>query len=468
MRQWEQASWDAGRSISDVIHRVGQIVAQKAMLLTEAGDLILILAGKGHNGDDGRAAKLFLTDRKVEICEVFDPKFAIPQIEKLLGHKPALIVDALFGLGLNRQLDEDWAELIETLNKSGIAIFSIDVPSGLNAETGETEGIGLYAQTTLTIGAPKRGLLRQSAYPFVGRLEVAMDVGLIACPHTSELQWTLEEDFDGFPPVRRVDAHKGVFGHVAIVAGSLGYSGAATLCGKSALRARPGLVSVFCPEDVYLPVASQLDPAAMVHPWNPEKPLPDSCSALVMGPGLAGVSHNSRFRDWANEMWKNYPLPVLVDASALDWLQQGPTPLNSRRVITPHPGEAARMLGTKPSVVQENRPEVVRELSSRYGNCWVVLKGHQTLIGRSNGEIFVNSSGNPFMAQGGSGDALAGFLGGLFAQSRLQPHPLRTLRYGVWEHGATADRLNRSGKTWTIQDLIANLGDSFATRRRDG
>ncbi|MGV3771320.1 MAG: NAD(P)H-hydrate dehydratase [Verrucomicrobiales bacterium] len=464
MRQWEQASWDAGRSVSAVIHRVGQAVAEKVMDLTRAGNLVVILAGKGHNGDDGRAAALLLSDREVELCEVFQPKTVLQQLEKLIARKPAILVDALFGIGLDRQLDADWTELIELLNRSNIPILSVDVPSGLNADTGETEGIGLYAHTTLTIGAPKRGLLKSSAYPFVGRLEVATDVGLIPCPHTSEIQWTIAEDFDNFPPVRRVDAHKGIFGHVAIVAGSVGYAGAAVLSGWGALRARPGLVSIFCPEAIYPVVATQMQ-AAMVHPWHPSIELPDSCSALVIGPGLADPKLDPKFREWTNEMWKNYPLPVLVDASALDWLEQGATPLNSRRVMTPHPGEAARMLGTKPSIVQENRVEAVRELSSRYGNCWVVLKGHQTLVGRANGEVFVNPSGNPFLAQGGSGDTLVGFLGGLFAQSRLQPHPLRTLRYGVWEHGATADRLSQGGKIWTISDLAANLGDISAARR---
>ncbi len=149
----------------------------------------------------------------------------------------------------------------------------------------------------------------------------------------------------------------------------------------------------------------------------------------------------------------------MVDASALDWLPlNGYIPPDATRVITPHPGEAARLLQTSVQQVQSNRPKALRELSRRLGNCQVVLKGHQTLIGGSAGEVFVNPSGNPHLAQGGSGDVLAGYLGGLFAQPALQADPLRTLRYGVWQHGAAADRLNDQRQGWTVEDLVAELG----------
>jgi NAD(P)H-hydrate epimerase len=115
------------------------------------------------------------------------------------------------------------------------------------------------------------------------------------------------------------------------------------------------------------------------------------------------------------------------------------------------------------SEIQENRTEALREVSRRLGNCWVVLKGSQTLVGRSEGEIFVNSSGNPHLAQGGSGDVLGGFLAGLLAQTELQADPLKTIRYGVWEHGATADRLNRTRKNWVVEDLTAEIGNTSST-----
>lgn len=459
MRQWEQASWDAGRSQSEVISRVGQIVAERALRLTSPEDRILILAGKGHNGDDARCAQPHLVGRKVRLLTISDPAAELEHLVALLKRKPALIIDGLFGIGLNRPLDGGWIEIIEKINSSGLPVLAVDVPSGLNADTGDTEGMALYASVTLTLGAPKRGLLKSTSYPFVGRLEVVPEIGLIESTFTSDLNWTMPEEFATFPPARRVDSHKGSYGHVAIVAGSVGYHGAAVLAARGALRAQPGLVSVFCPEKVYTPIASQLQ-AAMVHPWAPGTPFPESTSAVVIGPGLAGPDVTEAVKEAVNDIWQNFPLPVIVDASALDWIEPGPTPLNSRRVITPHPGEAARLLETKASVVQENRVVALRELSSRYGNCWVVLKGHHTLVGRNSGDIFVNSSGNPFLAQGGSGDVLAGYLGGLLAQIKLQPHPLRTIRYAVWQHGATADLLCEKNPTWGVEELLQNLGNS--------
>jgi NAD(P)H-hydrate epimerase len=151
-------------------------------------------------------------------------------------------------------------------------------------------------------------------------------------------------------------------------------------------------------------------------------------------------------------------LPMVVDASALDWLVPHALLKGEIRVVTPHPGEAARMLGKTAQQVQAHRPQAVREISRRFGDCWVVLKGHQTLVGRSTGEIFVNSSGNPHLAQGGSGDVLAGFIAGLLAQPALQADVGKTLRFAVWQHGNAADRLQMTKKNWVVEDLVTELG----------
>jgi hydroxyethylthiazole kinase-like uncharacterized protein yjeF len=382
----------------------------------------------------------------------------LEELSHLLEKRPSLVIDGLFGIGLSRPLDHKWTELIESVNNSGIPVLSVDVPSGLNAETGEPQNIAITATATLTLAAPKEGLLLPSSYPFVGKLIVAPEIGLVRCPHTSDSQWTLAEDFADFPPVRRVDGHKGTFGHAAIFAGSEGYHGAAVLSSRGALRARPGLVSVFCDKAVYFPVAAQSQ-AAMVHSFGGAR-LPESCTAMVIGPGLAHADLGEDWKEFTNDQWQNFPMPVIVDASALDWIKPGSTPLNSRRVLTPHPGEAARLLGTKTSFVQENRVSALREISSKFGNCWVVLKGHQTLIGRNTGEVYVNSSGDSYLAQGGSGDVLAGFLGGLLAQPKLQANPLKTIRYAVWAHGCAAERLTDAGRTWTVEDLLQRVGDT--------
>ena len=229
MRGWESATWATGQTEVGVIRRVGQKIAARARELTRPGDSILILAGQGHNGDDARAAQKLLDERKVILLNVTDPKGALAEFQSRAGFqpapdrreaRPALIIDGLFGIGLNRALDDGWKKFIAAVNASKIAVLAVDVPSGLNADTGEYFGAAIEAASTMTVGAPKIGMLAQIAWPFVGRIEVAEDVGLVPCPVKSELNWTLPEDFADFPPRRAVAGHKGTFGHLAIVAGS--------------------------------------------------------------------------------------------------------------------------------------------------------------------------------------------------------------------------------------------------------
>jgi hydroxyethylthiazole kinase-like uncharacterized protein yjeF len=459
MRAWEDATWASGQTEAEVIRRVGERVARLALELTRPDDLILLLAGRGHNGDDARAAQEHLAGRRVELLSVKSPAACLPQLETILGRNPALIVDGLFGIGLDRPLDDGWVAFITRLNGVRARVLAVDAPSGLDADTGGTFGAVVEAAVTLTIGAPKQGLLKPSAWPHVGRLEVAADAGLIPCPVNTELNWTLPGDFRGFPPSRPASGHKGDFGHLAIMAGSVGYHGAAALAARGAQRARPGLISVFTHEPVYYPVAAQLQ-SAMVNAWSPAVHLPGHYSAVLVGPGLAAPDLPEEMRIATRKLWSDALLPVVVDASALDWLPLEPTPRNAIRVVTPHPGEAARLLNTTGARVQEDRPRAVREISKRYGQCWVALKGHQTLIGRHTGDLFVNPSGNPHLAQGGSGDLLAGYIAGLLAQPALQADVGRVLRYAVWQHGAAADELQARCRNWTVEDLAGELGNA--------
>ena len=457
MREWEAASWSAGRTETEVIRRVGKILAAKILALTRTGDFILLLAGQGNNGCDTRAAQIHLADRRVELLNVTEPENDLPKLEALLARRPALIVDGLFGIGLNRALDANWIQFVQRLNGARLPVLAVDTPSGLNADTGETFGGAVRATVTLAIGAPKTGLLAPAALPFVGRLEVAADIGLVPCPHQSALNWILPEDFAGFPPPRETAAHKGDFGHLAILAGSLGFHGAAVLAARGAQRAQPGLITVLPQENVFHPVAAQLQ-SAMVAPWKAGARLPEKTTAILVGPGLAAPNLPQELKIHTRNIWMDSPLPVIVDASALDWLPLYPVAPNLVRVMTPHPGEAARLLKTTVEKVQADRPAALRELSRQFGNCWIVLKGHQTLIGRSSNGTLINSSGNPHLAQGGSGDLLAGFLGGLIAQPALQTDLLRTLAYGVWQHGASADKLASERNNWTIEDLAEVIG----------
>ena len=459
MREWERATWASGQNEIEVIRRVGKRVARRARRLTRADDLVLILAGKGKNGSDARATREFLDGRKNELLDIAAPENFLPALETALAQKPALIIDGLFGIGLNRPLDNGWIKLIQRVNESKIPVLSIDVPSGLDADTGEHFGAAIEAAITLTVGAPKIGMLAQAAWPFVGRLEVAEDVGLAPCPVETELNWTQPEDFQGFPPRRAAAGHKGSFGHLAVVAGSFGYHGAAVLATHAAQRAQPGLITLFTQESVYHAVAAQLQ-AVMVNLWMPDSKRPDTASAILIGPGLAAPGLADTMSLVTRRIWRDSLLPVIVDASALDWLSVGASAKNAIRVLTPHPGEAARLLNVPKQQIQANRPQAVREISRRFGNCWVVLKGHQTLVGRSEGQIFVNPSGNPHLAQGGSGDALAGYLAGLLAQRPLQADVGKLIRYAVWQHGAAADKLQAARANWVVEDLIGELGNA--------
>jgi ADP-dependent NAD(P)H-hydrate dehydratase / NAD(P)H-hydrate epimerase len=457
MRDWERATWASGQTEAEVIRRVAKCVARRAARLTRPGDQILILAGKGHNGEDARAAREHLADRRVEVLDLTETAADGPKLDAALALRPALVIDGLFGIGLDRPLSPEWAKLIQRVNETRLPVLAVDVPSGLNADTGEPQGAAIQAAVTLTVGAPKAGMLRETAWPFVGRLEVAADVGLVPCPHSGEVQWTLPEDFVGYPPMRPAATHKGSYGHLAIVAGSLGYHGAAVLAARGALRAQPGLITLHTLEAVYHAVAPQLQ-AVMVAAWQPGAKLAGAQDAILLGPGLAADDLPDAMKMQARHLWRNALVPVIADAGALDWLPLDAVPRNAVRVMTPHPGEAARLLRSTPQQVQADRLKALRNISHRFGNTWVVLKGHQTLIGRSSGNVYVNSSGNPHLAQGGSGDVLAGYLAGLLVQPNLRADVLQTIRYAVWQHGATADHLQATRRNWIIRDLVEALG----------
>ncbi|MBM3848290.1 MAG: NAD(P)H-hydrate dehydratase, partial [Verrucomicrobia bacterium] len=385
--------------------------------------------------------------------EAIQPLKALESFEEALATRPKLILDGVFGIGLNRALDADWIRLFTRINESGIPLLAIDTPSGLHSQTGEPMGAALRATVTLMLGAPKDGLLKASARPFVGRLELASNLGLIDCPFESPTRWTSALDFRTFPPPREPESHKGTYGRLAIVAGSIGYHGAAVLACRGAQRAQPGLITLHSSSSAFPLAASQLQ-AVMARPIQAAPEIDPDSSCVLVGPGLAGSDVPTSLPDWLARVWREESKVVVVDASALDWIPEGPAP-GERRVMTPHPGEAARLLGVSVQAVQSDRPAALRALSKKFGNCWVVLKGNLTLVGRSDGEIHVNPSGNPHLAQAGAGDLLAGWLSGLLAQPRLAGDPGQTIRYAVWKHGAVADDLQRHRPHWIIEDLAA-------------
>jgi ADP-dependent NAD(P)H-hydrate dehydratase / NAD(P)H-hydrate epimerase len=466
MREWEQFTWASGQNEDAVMRRAGHSIARVVERLTRPGDRVLFLAGRGHNGDDAAYGCESLEGREKQLIRVQQPEEASKEISAGLERRPALVIDGLFGIGLNRSLSVAWTTLIERINSARCPVLAVDVPSGLNADTGLPCDTAIRASSTLTFGAVKRGLVETTAAEFVGRLEVAADIGLIPCPFVSQVNLVTPEDFQDFPPRRPTAGHKGTFGHLAIVAGSLGYHGAAVLAARGAQRAQPGLITLFTPEAVYTPVACQLQ-AVMVHPVSKDLPLPASCTGIVIGPGLAAANLPDQLQAVVQRFWRDSPLPVIVDASALAWLPEGPC-ANALRVITPHPGEAARMLQVTTREVQRDRAQAVHELSRRWGHCHVLLKGSQSMIGRHGESLFINNSGNPFLGQGGSGDLLAGYLGGLMAQPQLQKDPRLTLCFGVWQHGACADSLLAAKPNFTVEDLAVELGRARLDQNRAG
>ena len=459
MRDWEKATWATDQTELEVMYRVGKEVAHTALCMTRPGESVLIVAGKGHNGDDARFAAEHLAERRVEVLDVLDPREDFLKLEQRLAMSPALLIDGLFGIGMNRPLGGDWVQVIERINAAKSKVLAVDLPSGLNGNTGEPQPAAVEASVTLTVGAPKVGLLRQSAWQFVGRLAVAHEVGLTPCPCTSELLWTLPEDFSRFPPRRTVAGHKGTYGHAALLAGSPGYHGAAVLASRGAQRAQPGLITLYTLPAVYPAIASQLQ-AVMVSEWSRESKLVENCTAIMAGPGLAAADVPVPLKNFIRQSWLESPLAMVADASALAWLTPGALQSNGVRVITPHPGEAARLLGIKSQEVQSDRVTALRRLSERFGNTWVILKGHQTLVGRSSGEVYVNCSGNPYLGQGGSGDLLSGYIAGLLAQPILADDALKTLRYAVWQHGACADLLLAGRGGWVVENLAEIMGEA--------
>jgi len=461
MREREERTWAAGVSQEAVIRRAGMAVAAVAARWIPEGATVLVLAGRGHNGDDAAVAASVLEGRQVTLCRLREPEaFATARawLARNGGRRDAWVIDGLFGIGLNRPLDGAWSALVMDLNRLGLPVLAVDVPSGLDADTGESGGATVMARCTVALGAVKRGLLATAATAYVGRLELAWDIGLLPWMGGLGYAWTLPQDFDGFPPSRGDGAHKGTFGHAVVVAGSPGYHGAAVLAARGALKARPGLVTVVTEPGVYVPVASSVA-SAMVRAWAGEPWVSGGATSVVVGPGLASAALTPAWRGELERLWREAPCPVVVDASALDWLPAGGSTAGVR-VITPHPGEAGRLLGTSAAAVQADRPAAVQALLGRWpgADVWVVLKGRHTLVSSAGRSVLVNPSGNPGLAQGGSGDVLAGYLGGLLAQSVAADDLGRAVRYGVWRHGAVADALEATGEAWTSEDLAAAMG----------
>lgn len=462
----------AGRAVADVVEE----------RIDAHGGNVLAVAGSGNNGGDAIVAARHLMNRGVEVtialCAdrgkiskdlaqqlAIAEKLDLPIIEVdhadtfvdlLAGHE--VIADGLFGTGLTRPIEGLQASIIEAINAAGRFVVAIDVPSGIHAETGAVLGVAVEADVTVTFALPKLGLLLYPGRKNAGQTRVA-DIGI---PYSllekiGPRAFLIDESIleDAFPP-RDPDSHKGTYGHVAIIGGTPDRPGSALLAARAAFRTGAGLVTIGSDDrtiERLAPAFAELMGHSLGPDIDPEKALQmlDRKTALVIGMSLTDSAMMRRVIERAEA-------PVVIDAGALDAIGSDPSWLKQRKtaaILTPHPGEAARVAGLDTKTVQADRVKVARNLAEKSGAI-VVLKGASTIIAGPSGEISLVSAGNPGMATGGSGDVLAGIIGGLLAQGL---DPLLAARGGVYLHAAAGDaaREAKGEASLVASDLIDHL-----------
>ncbi|MBI4240080.1 MAG: NAD(P)H-hydrate dehydratase, partial [Candidatus Rokubacteria bacterium] len=368
-------------------------------------------------------------------------------LEKALASAD-LAVDALLGTGLSGAATGLYAPTIESINRSGRPVVALDLPSGLPSDHGRPLGPTVRAALTPTFAGWKRGLLLYPGAACAGQVRV-VDIGIPDAAAREGIGVFLLEAPDVaslFPP-RQPDAHKGAFGHLLVVAGSMGKTGAAALAGRAGLRTGAGLVTIAAP------VSQQPIVAALGMEFMTE-PLPETAGqsaslkakdrilelaartdAVALGPG---ISLDPETQALVRELVKEVRRPMVVDADGLtalaghlELLRESPAP----RCLTPHPGEMARLLGSPAAEVQADRIERARSFCQRYG-VFLVLKGARSVVAEPGGRVFINPTGNPGMASGGSGDVLTGVVGALLARGA---GPLEALHAAVFLHGLAGD-----------------------------
>jgi len=451
---------------------------------------LLVLCGKGNNGGDGfvvaRLAKqheidvqLVLTGDESELCG-YAKLAAIDTFKQGVTTIPlsqvnwpgvmdgCVVVDALLGTGLNADVSGSMAQLIETVNASGLPVLAIDVPTGINATTGALQGVAIKARTTISMIAFKQGLFTGAGPAYAGQVRLAplaVDKKLIQDqpPSSRLVNWQHLQESPFFAK-RALDSHKGHFGHVMIVGGDLGCGGAVSLAAGAALKSGAGLVSVATREEHVNAILAR-HPEAMVHSVSSGQdlqPLLERADVIVIGPGL-GQSY------WGEQLLQQVmalTTPVVLDADALNILAKGRIAHNlSQRisVITPHPGEAARLLYQKDEdadnvAVQTDRFASAALLSETFTSS-VVLKGLGSLV-CSGAQMSICSDGNPGMASAGSGDVLSGVVASLLAQhvSALSESLHDLVSSAVCLHSAAADEAAKAGQAGMVaSDIVDQL-----------
>jgi NAD(P)H-hydrate epimerase len=427
-------------------------------------DRVALICGTGANGGDGFAVARHLENRGVApviliagdrasirgdaltnliVCE----RLSIPiydvhadDIDDALAHASDadVLIDALFGTGLNRAPEGMYAELIRGIAELRIPVLAIDLPSGANASSAEPFDPCVQAEVTVTFAAPKHCHVFEPAALYCGEVIVAD----ITIPEIAidEEQVTLAlitpKDVQPHVASRLARTHKGSYGHVGIIAGSPGRSGAAVLAARGAIRGGAGLVSVMTDaETAKLVHAGSIE--SMTWSGTDLRAFLSGKSAALVGPGL---QDDDLAWEHTRCIVDTIELPLVLDASGLNAFAGRANELNPRnlpRVLTPHPGELARLLDSNTQTINAHRIDAARE-AARVTRCVIVLKGHQTLVAEPDGHVYVNPTGNPGMATGGMGDVLSGIIAALLARDT---DPLDAACAAVYLHGFAGDLL---------------------------
>ena len=439
-----------------------------------------VLVGKGNNGGDGlviarqlahagREVHLFLVSPADNFTGAAEVNLQIAKNLRLhmeeiasgddfFGERGAscgLLVDAIFGTGLRGTVREPIASVIHAMNSVAVPILSVDLPTGLDADTGNPLGACVQADRTVTIGLPKRGLLVHPGAEFAGKLEV-VDIGFpeqVVAAQAIKVNWTTSAQASEWVPPRLSASHKGTYGRVLVVAGSTGMTGAAAFASEAALRAGAGLVSLAIPKRLN-PILEGLLPEVMTLPMPETEAGSLSVSAtsailefaektasvLAIGPGLS--QHPDTVTLVHQLVRENreqgLSLRMVVDADGLNGIAQTPeiiSLLDKDAVLTPHPGEMARLTKTPVPALEADRIRTAQQFASEHG-VTLVFKSAPTVTSDAAGNVWINSTGNPGMATGGMGDVLTGVIAGLLAQGLSGA---KAAALGVYIHGAAGD-----------------------------
>lgn len=449
-----------------LMERAGLAAAEIARELLGDRSGVLVVAGPGNNGGDALVAARILRQWWYRVDVVFTgrqeqlPPDAAQAMAnwaatggQCLGAIPehgdwGLIIDGLFGIGLTRALESPYAEQVARMNElggSGIPVLALDIPSGLGADSGQPLGPpnapGVRAHHTVTFLALKPGLVTADGPDYCGQLHMRT-LDITAPMHYPASGWLLDQGLvGGLLPRRALNSHKGSFGSVGILGGAESMLGAPLLTGRAALKLGAGRVYVAHLAE-HSPTLDALQPELMLRTPATLFGL-GHLSCLVVGPGMG---RSAAAGDWLAQALQN-ELPLLLDADALNLiggsseLQDLVSQRAAATLMTPHPAEAARLIGAATQDVVYQRVEVANMIAARF-NAFVALKGAGTVCAMPNGTYFINSSGNPGLASAGTGDVLSGFIGALMAQGL---HPRDALLTGVFLHGAAADRLVQQG-----------------------